>query len=214
MKNYFLPSGLRWLVIPLFFSWAAAAQSSLGIQGGLHMSNATVIGPTPFVTSPQGNFFLGGTLRLPLRQPWTFSSDILYTRRGFFFDNVKYSPQSGGGFRLVYIEVTGKAEYHLFKNVHLQMGSYVGYLADEHVYVMGPEGLVQPAYTMTDRWDVGLQGGLAAYFQRWSAFVRYSHGLKSIGRLNLVDENGGPIGSLHLFNRGLQVGAGYRIFNW
>ena len=56
MKTYFLPSSLCWLVLPLLLPLVAIAQSSLGIQGGLHMSNATVTGPTPFVTSAQGNF--------------------------------------------------------------------------------------------------------------------------------------------------------------
>ena len=209
MKSSFLLSGLCWLALPFLLP----AQSTLGIQGGMNLSNVTLTGPTPFVTSSQGNFFLGVNARTPLGQHWAINSDAQYMRRGFFMHTVT-TPERRLGFRLNYVEVGIKAEYNIFKNLHLQMGGYAGYRTEEYVRENGANAWVKPVYPLTDHWDVGLQGGLAAYFQRWSAFVRYSHGLKVVGQLDITDENGGGLGSVRIFNRGLQIGAGYSIFNW
>jgi len=210
-SNFPLP-GLYWLVLPLLLPFLSLAQSSLAMQGGLNLSNATVTGPTPFVASAQGNFFVGGSARHPLQRQWTISGDAQYTRRGFFLYPVDLSSEKPIAFRLNYVELAVRMEYHVLKNVHLQLGGYGGYRTAGYVRVTGANALTQPIHARTNPVDVGLQGGVAAYFRRWSAFVRYSHGLKAAAELNITDENGQVLGSLRMFNRGLQIGVGYTVF--
>lgn len=178
----------------------------------MNLSNATVTGPTPFIAAAQGNFFLGGSARHPLQGQWTISGDVQYTRRGFFLYPVDLSSENPIAFRLDYVDVAVKMEYHALKNVYLQLGGYCGYRTAEYIRVNG--SMVQPIYALTNPVDVGMQGGVAAYFRRWSAFVRYSHGLKAAAELDITDENGQTLGSLRMFNRGLQIGVGYKVLGW
>ncbi len=192
----------------------SSAQNSFGVQGGLHLSSATVDGAIPFIASKQGNFFLGLTGRHPVSQHWAINSDLQYTRRGFFFPTIQTVGNVRAGRQLHYADFSASMEYNVFKNVHLEWGTYVGRRLSEYVQGNEAQEWKRAAFPLSYKWDVGLQVGAQAFFQRWSAFVRYSHGVKPMGELRLTDEDGAVLGTVRLFNRGLQIGAGYRIFNW
>ncbi|MEO6037789.1 MAG: outer membrane beta-barrel protein [Saprospiraceae bacterium] len=208
MKNNFL------IFTAFCFGWSlglpawAIAQSAFGIQGGLHMSNATVDGPTPFVASAQGNFFLGFTARTPLNGRWALNTDAQFTKRGFFLYQVRSMSEHRMGVQALYADVAARMEYNLFKNIGLELGSYAGYRLAEYDLLTGSDHWVKAALPLTDAWDLGLQAGAIAHFQRWAAFVRYSHGVKAVARLEITDVPG----TVKIFNRGLQVGLSYAFF--
>ncbi len=214
MKNNYLLVTAALLLISLFRPVFSSAQSTFGIQGGLHLSDALVTGPTPYVTSSQGNFFGGITARHPFTAGWALITDGQFTKRGFFLFPF-YSSQADSriGVQLMYLDLATRLEYHVFKNLHLQLGPYAGYRMTEYDQLIGSEKWVKAVYPISNKWDVGLQGGVVAHFQRWTAFVLYTHGLKTIGRLEVTDEDGNSQGQLRILNKGLQVGAGYTLFN-
>jgi hypothetical protein len=196
------------LALSLLFPLLSVAQSAFGVQAGLNMSNATVDGPTPFVTSSQGNFFLGLTAHTLLRNRWSLSSDAQITKRGFFLYQVRSVSGNRIGLQTIYMDIASSLEYNVFKNISLQLGSYAGYRLVEHDQLVGSDNWIKAVLPITDQWDLGLQAGITARFHRWAAFVRYSHGLKAVARLEVTDQPG----VIKIFNRGLEVGASYVFF--
>ena len=210
MKNNFLLFILCWVGSPLL----SFGQTSFGVQSGLHLSSATVDGSVPFLADKQGNFFLGVVARHPINQRWAIGSNLQYTRRGFFFPTIPTVGNLRDGRQLHYIDFSANTDYNVLKNTSLEWGAYVGYRISEYAQGEEAQAWEKAAFPLSYTWDVGLQVGIRAFFQRWSAFIRYSHGVKLMGQLQLTDEDGMPIGTIKLFNKGLQIGAGYRIFNW
>lgn len=207
MKNNFLLVTAS-LALGILFPLLAIGQSTFGVHGGLNMSDATVDGPTPFVTSSQGNFFLGFTAHNPLKKRWSLSSEVQITKRGFFLYQVRSVPGNRLGLQTLYLDVGSSMEYHVFKNISLQLGSYAGYRLAEYDQVVGSDQWIKATLPITDNWDLGLQAGAITRFHHWAAFVRFSHGLKPVARLEVTDQPG----RIKIFNRGLEVGAGYAFF--
>ena len=172
------------------------------------MSDATVDGPTPFVTASEGNFFLGFTAHNPLSKRWSLSSEVQITKRGFFLYQVRSVSENRVGLQTLYLDAASSIEYHVFKNISLQLGSYAGYRLAEYDQLVGADAWIKAVLPMTDNWDLGLQAGAITRFHRWAAFVRFSHGLKPVARLEVPDQSG----TIKIFNRGLEVGAGYAFF--
>ncbi len=214
MKNNCLLVIFTYLLFSFFCPVPSTAQSTFGIQGGLHLSDALIIGSTPYVTAAQGNYFGGVTAHHPFRAGWALVTDAQLTKRGFFLFPF-YSTQTDSriGVQLLYVDLATRMEYHIFKNISVQFGPYAGYRMREYDQLAGSEQWVKAVSPISNRWDVGLQGGLVAQFQRWSAFVLYTHGVKTIGRLEVTDTDGHKKGQLKILNKGLQVGASYVIFN-
>lgn len=209
MKNNLPVLSLRCLALGLFLPFVSVAQSAYGIQAGLNLSDATVQGPTPFVSSPQGNYFLGLQAHHPLNVHWAISSDAQYTKRGFFLNQVKSATENRLGIQLAYVDLATKMEYTVFKNIGLQLGAYTGFRLDEHIQLVGSNQWEKSTIPQTDQWDLGLQVGVVARFQRWSAFARYNHGVKTVARQEITDQ----VEVVKLYNRGLQMGASYDLFN-
>lgn len=181
--------------------------------GGLHLSSATVGGSVPFLADKQGNFFLGLTAQHPINQRWAIGSNLQYTRRGFFFPTIETVGDVRAGRQLHYVDLSAAADYNIYRNINLEWGSYVGYRVREYVQGNEAQEWERATIPLSYQWDVGLQVGIRASFQRWSAFVRYGHGIKLMGQMQLKNEDGMPLGTVKLFNKGLQIGLGYRIFN-
>ena len=210
MKKNFLCTPIRCLAFSLAFPFLSAAQSAFGVQGGINLSDATISGPTPYVASSQGNYFLGLQARNLLHQRWGISSDAQWTKRGFFLNQVRSMSEHRLGFQLMYIDLASKIEHTVFRNIGLQGGAYAGYRLVEYDQVVGSDQWVKAALPATEKWDVGLQAGIVARFQRWSAFARYSHGLLAVSQLEVTDE----VDRIKIFNRGGQIGASYSFFIW
>ncbi len=209
MKNNSLIRMACWVALVLGLPFISVAQSTYGLQAGLHLSGATIEGPTPYVPSAQGNYFLGLQARHPLNRRWAISSDVQFTKRGFFLNQVRSVSENRLGFQLLYLDLASRIEYTVFQNIGLQLGAYTGYRLAEYDQVVGSDQWVKAVFPATDTWDVGLQGGIIAHFQRWSAFARYTHSVKPVVRLVVTDEDE----LIKIYHRGLQMGVSYDIFN-
>jgi Outer membrane protein beta-barrel domain len=195
----------------MLFTVSAAAQSNLGIQVGLNQSNATLTGTCSFPTSHQGNYFVGVSGHTQLSTRWAISNDVQYTKQGFYVYQ-QTIPENRFGLRMEYVDLSSKIEYNIFKNIDLLAGPYIGYRLTEHLQ-QGGESWVKSNFPVSNKLDIGLQAGVAARFQRWTAFFRYNHSVRAVGSIETYDPNENGLCTLTFFNRSLQMGVRFGLVN-
>ena len=162
--------------------------TKFGVKGGLNFSNLFVddVKDENIKTS----FNLGLYAKIPFAKGFSIQPELIYSGKGakISYDNVLL----GTGeyrFNLHYVELPVLAVINIAKNLNIQAGPYVSYLASASVTRLNTEsGSVDKIKDLKsgdfNRFDYGLAGGLGLDVANFTIGARYNYGLKEIGEGN------------------------------
>ncbi len=159
-----------------------------GVKGGLNLSNLYVDDVKD--ENMKAGFNVGVYAKLPLAKGFSIQPELLYSGKGakLSYDNVLL----GTGeyrFNLNYVEVPVLAVVNIVKNLNLQAGGYVSYLASANISRLNSNAStldkIKDLKTSDfNRFDYGLVGGLGVDIQNFTIGARYNYGLQEVGKGN------------------------------
>jgi hypothetical protein len=119
------------------------------------------------------------------------------------------------GYRFDYLTFSPQAEYLLVgKWLGLSLGPCLSFRVKEGVKIFDHTGWEDDdGDNLANKFDVGLQAGLHAYWKRFGLFARYQHGIRENDKFKTVDENFQDTGFLAFRNRAAALGLSFRLTN-
>jgi hypothetical protein len=163
-----------------------------GVKGGVNLSNL-------YVDNVQDkNWKLGATVgvyaKLPIVKGLSIQPEVLYSMKGA---QINYNNFLGGSgkyrYNFDYVEVPVTAVINLAKNFNLQAGGYAAFLASVKVKDVDANGNVNGITELNkdnfQSFDYGLVGGLGFDIENTNLGLRYSYGLKNIGKDGTLSGN-------------------------
>lgn len=192
---------------------------SLEMMAGANLNNMT-IRPNFIVDNKNYNdrlladftFFAGLTGRQSISDRLSVRLDVQYLEKGYGVDQGETVPNSLERYRATYIDFVPQVEYKAYKNLYFSLGGYGGILLDERIkYVSeGWTGIHPDFGPLAEKADFGLSTGLRMVFGRFSALVKYQHGLTSAFTFEATDITGAS-STYRQFQRSLLFGLGFRV---
>lgn len=185
-----------------------SAQTSFGLHGGLNYGEIHYSNKPPQLTSTYTpGYFLGATVGRHISKSLNTGLDAQFA--------LKASDASALGetdFQSCYLEIVPRAEYFFTKNISVSLGLYAAYLMEQR------GRLDKGAWFRTDKIldvrpvDMGIVPGVAFRYGRAFGFLRYTHGLVAMYKIEYTNEQGESAGTSRATNRYFQAGIGYVIF--
>lgn len=200
------------LFIFSFLTIQLHAQFSLGATGGLNISHTQPTNlPDDVVINTESieYAYFGIIPHYQLNEKFSVSANIEYSQKGRkeLFRDIN-NEENTLKFRIDYLDVIPKLEYHPIPAISVGLGMYVGFNLQQRV--KGKEGdWLDPTLDLFKRYDVGLAGSIRANFKNLFVSVGYNYGLADIGEAIYTDVNGEEILAAKEVNRNLQLGVGY-----
>lgn len=191
---------------------------SLGLLGGIglnympyHPNIAQEEGTINSRLTPEHTFFAGVSARLPLLHRIAAKMDVQLASKGYGMKRLTFAPTLEH-FQAYYVDMAPQLEYKVYKNLYASLGGYVGVKLSERVKYSDQDwATIDPGFiNLAEKTDAGLSSGLRAEFGRFSALVKYQHGLTTAIKTELTDESGGDT-KANQRHRTLQIGLGYRL---
>jgi hypothetical protein len=190
----------RLLVLVITLSaicFSTYSQVSLGIKGGLNLSNIT--GDDIDDADMRASIHLGGYLNFAFSEKLSLQPELLYNSMGAK-DNP--DPDLDYTLKLSYITIPVNLMYSI-RNFNIHAGPQLGFLvAAKEKYEAGGDSQENDIKDELKGADFGFGLGVGANFGKLNATIRYVAGLSSI-----VDE-----GDIDVKNSLIQLSLGYRIF--
>jgi len=186
------------------------AQISLGVEGGIKLSNIKFEGLEGVDNQPSTNYFVGISPRYSINKKISINLDINYSTKG-------YQIGTGGNndvskFRYTYLILAPQFEYKLFQIFGVGAGLYTGIKIDEEQKTPGNNWNSTKEFDIIKSIDYGIILSIKAYYKNLYIKFAYDYGLQDIMNLNFTDQNGQPI-EIKNYNRSVQIGIGY-LFNF
>ncbi len=194
----------------------AHSQVRVGAKGGLNYVN-NVISQNNLGFVDDGEYRLGYHLGfftfLNLSDKLTFAPELLFSSKGFRFEDDGSGLSRDGAVHLNYVNMPVLLGYKMQEKINLLAGFELGYLvsARSKLYT----GTVDVSGIWNDKLDFGAAVGLRYFLTKsFPLELRYTHGLTSVIKdVTLTDANGLVIENNAKFqNRALQFSVGY-VFN-
>ncbi|MBK6997135.1 MAG: outer membrane beta-barrel protein [Lewinellaceae bacterium] len=192
---------------------------SFGILGGLDINNmpfrpdrAIEEGTSNSSITSEYGIFVGVSARQPILKRLAAKLDAQFAQRGFGQERTTFTPIQEH-YQASYFDFVPQLEYNVFKNIYLSLGGYGGFLLGERVKYSDQDwAKIDPDFvTIAEKTDWGLSSGLRLEFGRFSALVKYQHGLTPAIKLEHTDISG-VNSTTQQFHRSLQVGLGFKVF--
>jgi hypothetical protein len=186
----------------------ASAQTSFGLHGGLNYGKTHLDKFPEYDGDYTPGFFVGATVRRQLPKRFGAALDAQFALKAS-----KNKLLGQPDLESQYLEIAPRAEWFFTKNIGVSLGFYASYLLEQRaefgngVWVRTDKGLFAP-----NRWDAGIAPGVSLRFGRAFGFLRYTHGLAAVEKIEYTNDQGESSGTARLFNRYFQAGAGYVIF--
>ncbi len=157
-----------------------------GIKGGLNLSNLYTD------QADDNNLKLGLNLgfyaKIPVAKGFSIQPELIYSGKGAkltYRGNIIQGTKGEYRFNLNYVEVPLLAVINLARNLNIQAGGYVSYLASANIKDLKNDGTVNNVADLKadnfNRFDYGLVGGLGVDVMNFTIGARYNYGLKEIG---------------------------------
>lgn len=189
------------------------AQTTFGLHAG--MNYGTVHRDRDLQVKEKYNpgYFMGATARYKGKSHFALGLDVQFSVKNSRLGLVGLPDAADTRFQNFNLEMAPRAEYFFTKHLGISMGIYSAWLLAQRTKIAGSD-----AWHETERnfyssgWDAGLSPGIALQFGRVFGFLRYTHGVVAVDRLELTDDQGADAGICKLFNRYFQVGVGYGVY--
>ncbi|HZG24801.1 MAG TPA: porin family protein [Chitinophagaceae bacterium] len=166
----------------------SAVESSIspkfGVKGGVNLSNLYVD------QVDDENMKLGLNLglfaKIPLTRGLSIQPELLYSSKGakLNYNNILLG-RGEYRFNLNYVDLPVLAIINVARNINLQAGGYVSYLASANIKDLESDGTINNIKELEaddfNRFDYGLVGGVGIDVQHFTLGVRYNYGLKEVG---------------------------------
>jgi hypothetical protein len=190
MKRIFLASllGLGLVTGVQAQQQQTASESSLspkfGVKGGINLSN--LYEDEADDENVKLGFNLGLYAKLPVTRGFSIQPELIYSGKGskLTYNNILLG-KGEYRFNLNYVELPVLAVINLGKNLNLQAGPYIAYLASANIKDMDNNGNITGATDLKadnfNRFDYGVAGGLGLDVQNFTIGARYNYGLQEIG---------------------------------
>ncbi len=228
MKNLLLFFFAIALSSPLFSQQITTSSSgeprqkfSLGVLGGLTI-NSMPFYPAPKFEGvslnkrlePEYGYFAGVSARQPISKRFAAKMDVQYAVKGYGVKDAYATPFSLEHYRLSSLDIAPQVEYKVFKNIYFSLGGYGGIRLEERIkYPKQDWKKLDPDFLkLSEDVDWGLVTGLRVEFGRFSALVKYQHGLTPAIKLELQDYSGIIISDGRQYHRTVEIGLGCRLF--
>jgi len=198
----------------LLAAWAgfcpatASAQTSFGLHGGVNYGKIHMDEFPELDSDYTPGLFIGTTIRRQLPKRFGVALDAQFALKAS-----KNSPLGRTNLESQYLEIAPRAEWFFTKNIGVSLGFYAAYLLAQRaefgngVWIRTDKGLFPP-----NLWDAGIAPGVSLRFGRAFGFLRYTHGLAAMEKVEFTNDQGESSGTARLFNRYFQAGVGYMIF--
>ena len=166
----------------------SAVESSIspkfGVKAGVNLANLYVD------EVDDENMKLGLNLglfaKIPLTRGLSIQPELLYSSKGakLSYDNILLG-EGEYRFNLNYVDLPVLAIINVAKNINIQAGGYVSYLASANIKDLESDGTINNIKELKaddfNRFDYGLVGGVGIDVQLFTLGVRYNYGLKEVG---------------------------------
>jgi hypothetical protein len=155
-----------------------------GVKGGLNLSNLYVDDAND--ENMKLGFNLGVYAKVPVVKGFSIQPELIYSSKGskLTYDNFLLG-KGEYRFNLNYVEVPVLAVFNIAKNVNLQGGGYVSYLASANIKDLKDDGTIENIKDLKadnfNRFDYGLVGGIGIDVMNFTIGARYNYGLKEVG---------------------------------
>ncbi len=204
----------------LLATWAGlclaplSAQTSFGLHGGLnygktHYNNLPLQVEEKYVPG----YFVGASVLQQLPKRFALGLDAQFGLKASRLGALNQPDDLDVRYQNYYLEFAPRAEYFFTKHFGISLGCYTAYLTKQRAK-FGDKGdwgeVIKEFYS--NRWDAGLTSGFSLRFGRAFGFLRYTHGLAVLDKIEFTDDQGQPLGTTSRFNRYFQAGIGYMIF--
>jgi hypothetical protein len=129
---------------------------------------------------------IGLFAKVPLSRGFSIQPELLYSSKGakLNYNNILLG-KGEYRFNLNYVELPVLGVINIAKNINIQAGGYVSYLASANIKDMDSDGTVNNIKDLNaenfNRFDYGLVGGAGIDVQLFTIGVRYNYGLKEVG---------------------------------
>ena len=196
------------LVFVLLFSQFANAQFSIGIEGGISLSNVRSEGIEEFDNKPIANYFFGLAPQYSVNDKMSIKYNVLYSVKG-------YQVENGGGignskFRYIYLVLSPQFEYRLHRLFGVSIGPYSGLKLEEEQKMPGSDWSSTKEFDIIKSTDYGIALSVNTYYNNLYFKLAYDFGVQDIVNITFTDNNGQPI-EVENFTRSFQIGIGYLL---
>ncbi|HNE27595.1 MAG: porin family protein [Saprospiraceae bacterium] len=162
---------------------------------------------------PAGSLHFGADVKIPINNRLSFVGGVLYVQKGYKVDlsNIIIGQSQQFEFQLRYFNVPILADYRVWKGLSIQAGVEPGLLNSAWLKFDGGRSDLKGSDSYKNL-DFGLLAGLEWHFQPgFFLSARYIWGVLPVSEFFVVDDNGLSVGQARLYNRALELGAGYRF---
>jgi hypothetical protein len=187
---------------------------SIGLIGGatitdMPFTQRLIVEENPLNTNNEFGYFLGIAARQPLKNRFSAVLEAQYSVKGFRF---AASPLENR-FHFHYLDFIPQLEYNAYRTLFVSLGGYWGHKMEERF----KEGdgnwntLDNNAFEYAENNDFGAVAGITLRHKRFSALLRYQHGINLASKGVQYTNDVGEVINLSQRNRTLMVGIGFSI---
>jgi hypothetical protein len=197
----------------MFVSVLGYTQSvSLGLGGGANYSRLTHETDVFDQAFDYELGYFGGLVpTFHLGEKWAIVTELQYSVKKTKTSLTDFSGVYDMFYRYAYAEALPQIEFRPIHLIGFRIGGTVGYKLTETLKI-GEQDWQKPVTELIKDADLGLTGGLVVHLGKLSIAGRYNLGLANLSDITFTDEQGVPIETLNLQNRGFQAGIYYFFF--
>lgn len=184
-----------------------SAQTSFGLHGGLNYGKIKFDKFDQLEGDNAPGYFFGAAIQQQIPGRFVLGLDAQFALKAS-----KSSALGQSGFQSRYLEASPRAEYFFTKNIGVSLGFYAAYLLEQRAKLSNGGWIQTDKIYDIQRFDTGLVPGLSLKFGRVFGFLRYTHGLVAMSKIEFTGDQGQSLDTAKLFNRYFQAGIGYIIF--
>lgn len=163
----------------------------IGIKGGVNLSNLYVDNVKDENVKVGAN--IGLYAKIPVSKGVSIQPEVLYSQKGA---QVNYNNLFGSGkyrYNFDYIEIPVSLVINVAKNFNVLAGGYTAFLASAKVKDVDANGNINGVKELNkdnfETFDYGLVGGIGFDVENTNIGLRYSYGLKNIGKDGTLSGN-------------------------
>ena len=195
------------LICGLWTMTALQAQFSLGVSGGINLSNSTYSEVLEIDTKTALNYFMGISPRYNFTSRFALLVDLEYSEKGFRLDDSMILGEAESQY--VYFDIAPEIEYGLTNFLTLGAGFYAGFKLKEDLNVSQGAPPLLEQLELVKKSDFGILGSVRVDLKYFFLKFSYQHGIENITKLVFTDDSGQPINDAKQQNRNFQIGLGY-----
>lgn len=163
----------------------------IGIKGGINLSNLYVDNVKDENVKVGAN--IGLYAKIPVTKCVSIQPEVLYSQKGA---QVNYNNLFGSGkyrYNFDYIEIPVSLVFSIAKKISILAGGYTAFLASAKVKDVDANGNINGVKELNkdnfETFDYGLVGGVGFDVENTNIGLRYSYGLKNIGKDGTLSGN-------------------------